>query len=396
MIAHCSPWICEPGTVGCALMEEKVVACSADGLTATVKTACDTIGQVCAGGACAPMVCPAGKRFCQQNELRACSPKGDSSTLEVACTSYQYCDSASVSCKDQVCSPNLPACNDGIATTCNADGSGYVAGGTDCTVGAQTCYQGTCRTLACTPNAYYCEAGNVRHCSASGLTSTPYQTCTPNQYCDPTNPPTCRTRRCTPGLPACDANVATTCNSDGSGYTGTRTDTTTFLQICTQGTCSANTVDVIGMPNAMVALTTASMKLNFYSVAVGRTLTKIEQAMDGASGDSLTWVVYEASSQTGTYVNIFSLPVTGTAASGYQSSGTISVHLASGRYYAIGVSLDATSLTFYLDSPAPSVPQTTSFGTLTSAKSYFALVPFTVTWSAPTTFILPQRLTTSP
>ena len=49
---------------------------------------------------------------------------------------------ASAICKPQVCTPNLPACDAKIATTCNADGSGYSVGGIDC--GVKNCSGGVC------------------------------------------------------------------------------------------------------------------------------------------------------------------------------------------------------------------------------------------------------------
>ena len=64
------------------------------------------------------------------------------STLVQTCTAGQFCDVASAMCKPQVCTPNLPACNAKIATTCNADGSGYLVGGIDC--GVKNCSGGVC------------------------------------------------------------------------------------------------------------------------------------------------------------------------------------------------------------------------------------------------------------
>ena len=48
----------------------------------------------------------------------------------------------SATCKPLLCTPNGPACNGKIATTCNTDGSGYVVGGIDC--GVKTCSGGMC------------------------------------------------------------------------------------------------------------------------------------------------------------------------------------------------------------------------------------------------------------
>ena len=68
--------------------------------------------------------------------------KGDISTLVETCTAGQFCDVASAMCKPQVCTPNLPACNAKIATTCDPDELGYLVGGIDC--GVKNCSGGVC------------------------------------------------------------------------------------------------------------------------------------------------------------------------------------------------------------------------------------------------------------
>jgi hypothetical protein len=89
-----------------------------------------------------PLVCAPGTLFCSGAQLRQCSPSGDTSTLVTNCGANEYCDSASGSCRSQVCAPNQPVCAASRATTCNADGSGPAPGGTDC--GARSCMAGTC------------------------------------------------------------------------------------------------------------------------------------------------------------------------------------------------------------------------------------------------------------
>jgi hypothetical protein len=129
--------------VFCEAGSEKVVECSADGLTQTVKQDCASAGQVCVAGACAPVICPAAQRFCQGSELRQCTAKGDASSLVQTCTATQFCDETNPACRTQICTPNQPACDGNTATTCNANGSGYRAGGTQCS--PQFCVTGACR-----------------------------------------------------------------------------------------------------------------------------------------------------------------------------------------------------------------------------------------------------------
>jgi hypothetical protein len=124
-----------------------------------------------------------------------------------------------------------------IATTCNADGSGYVQGGIDCASSALVCAQGACKSQVCTPSTKFCSGTTVQQCSADGTSSSLYATCTASQYCDPPSA-TCKPQICTPNQPACNVNVATTCNADGSGYAGPSTDCSLTSQRCVSGACT--------------------------------------------------------------------------------------------------------------------------------------------------------------
>jgi hypothetical protein len=132
--AACRAQVCTASVTYCDPLagSEKVLTCSADGLTSTVKMDCAASSQVCVAATCAAVVCNKGAKFCQGQELRQCSTKGDASTLVQTCTAAQYCDATTLTCKTRLCTPNQPACSGNVLTTCNADGSGYVVGGTDC------------------------------------------------------------------------------------------------------------------------------------------------------------------------------------------------------------------------------------------------------------------------
>jgi hypothetical protein len=142
--ATCKSQVCTPTVTSCdsAAMSEKVLVCSADGLTSTVKTDCAASSQVCVAGACATVMCRPGLYFCQGQDVRFCSAKGDSSTVMTTCTDREYCSTTTLDCQLRVCMPNQPACNGNVATTCNGDGSGYVAGGTSCA--PKLCSVGAC------------------------------------------------------------------------------------------------------------------------------------------------------------------------------------------------------------------------------------------------------------
>jgi hypothetical protein len=383
---------------------EKVISCSADGLTATAVTDCAAQMQVCVAGACAPVVCAAGKTYCDNNDVRTCSAKGDSSTLNTVCGTADYCDSTSspATCKPLVCTPNQPACSGQVATTCNSIGSGYVAGGVDCASSSQVCVQGACTNLACAPNAYYCNLGNVYHCSADGLSTTLYSTCTSTQYCDSsTSVATCKAQVCTPGQPACNGTVATTCNANGSGYSGTGTDCAASSLLCSSGACVAETVDAADPTptNGSQTSTTLTTKVDFYSVTTSRTLDKIEMYLGTTTTPvtnvTLTWLVYEATAQAGTFNMISSTTTTAAGSTPqYFASGALSVPLVAGRFYAIGMSWNSSTNIGYYYEPMLTTPTPTSFGTLLGGYAISSLPPTTLTFT--NTYRYAIRITTSP
>ena len=240
--AACLTQSCTPSALFCATVAEQVLSCATDGLSSTLSVDCGATSQVCVSSACKPVVCKAAARYCEAGAVRTCSTKGDSSTLYTTCTTSQYCDATATTptCKTRLCTANAAACNGTLATTCNADGSGYIAGGTDCSVSSLYCVAGACTTRVCAPSTYFCQNGAVRYCSSDGMSSTISTTCTTSQYCDSTaTTPTCKTRLCTASTPACNGTIATTCNADGSGYVADGTDCSATSLYCSAGACKA-------------------------------------------------------------------------------------------------------------------------------------------------------------
>jgi hypothetical protein len=140
--ASCKDHLCTPSVTGCSMTGEQVIKCAADGLSQTVQDDCAAKSQVCVAATCVAGVCSPGKRYCSGNESRQCSVKGDSYTVVQTCQVTDYCDSTTGACKPKVCTANMPACNGRVLTTCNSDGSGFMAGGTDCT--PKYCNSGAC------------------------------------------------------------------------------------------------------------------------------------------------------------------------------------------------------------------------------------------------------------
>jgi hypothetical protein len=193
--------------------------------------------EQCTAGSC--VSCTTGVRVCSAGgrDILVCSPEEGKWTLVETCSNGVECNEYTKTCTAPVvCTPNQPACNGEIATTCNADGTGYVSGGISCAGTGQLCYQGVC--AGCWPTTYSCSGSTVRHCAADGLSSTASATCTSSQYCDPVTG-MCKTRVCTPGQPACNGETVTTCNVDGSGYTAGGTSCTDTGGFCHQGACAS-------------------------------------------------------------------------------------------------------------------------------------------------------------
>ncbi len=80
-----------------------------------------------------------------------------------------------------LCAANAATCEGNRATTCNATGTGYLVGGTECSTD-QTCFQGACENHKCTPSSVFCQAQELKTCAANGLSSTS-QTCEVNATC---------------------------------------------------------------------------------------------------------------------------------------------------------------------------------------------------------------------
>ncbi len=227
--ATCKTGVCAPDEPAC------------DGNAATV---CNEAGagyvsagtpcgaEVCSGGVCKTPVCAALALKCQSEDLYECGPDRLSWTRKEDCASGSFCDDANPACKAWVCTPSQPACDGNAAKTCNGDGSGYLAGGAECTGGK--CVGGQCKPLICTPSQRYCDGEAVRQCSADGLSSALVATCGVGQYCDAASA-TCQTGKCTPNQPLCIGNTAKKCNGNGSDYVSAGMDCGESL--CVSGVC---------------------------------------------------------------------------------------------------------------------------------------------------------------
>jgi hypothetical protein len=228
----CKPWVCTPG-LHCD--GEKLVACSADGLSLDNTTDCAATAQKCFDGACKTLVCSPNEAACDGNTVKTCSADGLSLASEKACGGNEFCESGV--CKPQTCTANATLCDGNVVKTCNANGSGTVAAADkDC--GALKCLSGICKALACEPATQFCTGATLKTCSPDGLSVVKEEACGSGKFCgkNGVGDAACLPVVCQPGQPACDGNKAATCNADGSAYGA---GTACGAKLCVAGACKA-------------------------------------------------------------------------------------------------------------------------------------------------------------
>ena len=235
---RCSNWQCTPGVSQCSADGARVEQCNADGLSNSVTQQCGA-DQLCVGAQCSAITCAAGATFCKAGDVYQCNFDGTSASRVQQCGSTAYCDTTSVTCVSQVCTPGQMSC---IGTgnqhgVCKGDGSGY-QDLTDCAEG-EVCSAGACLPLGCTASSSFCDGlGKVRACNSTGTASTVAQVCDAAHHCvQASNSATCSDNPCTPNALACSGNQVMQCKADGTGYTGSGTDCGATGTVCLAGAC---------------------------------------------------------------------------------------------------------------------------------------------------------------
>ncbi|HYJ11272.1 MAG TPA: hypothetical protein VEX18_19755 [Polyangiaceae bacterium] len=222
---------CTPNEPSCT--DNTAVVCNAEGTDYLAGGEECTAQQTCVAGACAEHECVPSTTFCSGNSLRSCAEDGLSSSEVTLCGANQYCDTSSASCKNGVCAPNQPACDENRATTCNADGSAYTAGGTTCN-SSQSCDAGVCKTRVCDPGSTFCQGQDLKTCSANGLSSSVEETCSANRTCVVAGASASCTGVCGPGQVQCTGNSRQQCSPSGQWGMTTACQTSKF---CSSGVC---------------------------------------------------------------------------------------------------------------------------------------------------------------
>ena len=93
-------------------------------------------------------MCEPSATFCQGNTVQLCDSTGSTFSLFQTCTTGQLCNPQTVTCAVPRCTPNQPACDGNVYTTCNAQGFGYTGTRTDCTTSDQFCGATGCTSSA--------------------------------------------------------------------------------------------------------------------------------------------------------------------------------------------------------------------------------------------------------
>ena len=144
MPAVCRPGVCTANLAVCNGNE--ATTCKSDGSGYLPGTNCTTTNQACLLGNCVTKVCEPNTYYCKTGNVYQCLGNGGSESTYRVCTAGTFCDATVTPplCSPNRCTANGPACNANVATTCNADGSGYLPGGTDCTTTGKVCVNGSC------------------------------------------------------------------------------------------------------------------------------------------------------------------------------------------------------------------------------------------------------------
>src|SRR6185369_13490472 len=295
----CLPRICEPGKLSCDAT--RVVTCNAQG-TGWLQSGPDCAANhaVCSAGSCKPIICTPNQYFCKDDDVYQCSPDGTTPILYTDCTTssgaYNCTPSGTYAyCTTNYCQPNTAGCNGNLLTTCKADGSGWAAGGTDCSLSNAVCTSNQCTPKVCAPSTLFCLNNTVKQCDYQGLSSYQSKLCSYGSYCKAQGTGAdCVATPCAPDTDGCLGEKYGHCSSDGMSQSTVTTDCAASSKVCTASGCIASAIDTVASPNAVGA--GYSVLLDFLDVRSARKLTELEVYLSLPAARTLTFVVYQRSS----------------------------------------------------------------------------------------------------
>ncbi len=230
----CIPDICEASQPTCFGQVASVCNGTGDGYEPGAVD-CRAQDQACVDGACVPWVCEPNKYVCVGGEPYACNYYGTQLSKQTACSGSQFCDPEYGWCRPDKCQANSLGCVGTQLATCAADGSGYVAGSTDCADTGEACSGGQCVSIICS-EPLQCKDGSVYECVDSGGALKLKTSCGYESHCIDSDF-SCAPNVCGAGQPTCDGNRATTCSTDGTAF---QAGGTVCSQACAAGTCTSS------------------------------------------------------------------------------------------------------------------------------------------------------------
>ena len=226
----------------------------------TVQT-CDPVGAGAVAGQ--EIWCPDAvtQGVCQEPEAGkaecSCAPDcpadnecGDNGCGDVCgtCVGETYCDLTV--CATWVCAPSEATCNGNIATTCNAAGSGYQPGGSNCATQANWgCLDGYCGCIS------QCEA---KLCGDDGCGNS-CGTCASNEYCDDG---ACAEQQCDPqgGMQCNPADMGWVYGCTVDGTWGQKMYDCTSEGGCKDGDCASGGGDSCNVQGDQHCLDSATLE----------------------------------------------------------------------------------------------------------------------------------------
>lgn len=374
--AKCIAPTCALGSSICS--GSTAIACKADQTGyETSGSDCALDNEVCVAGGCVPKVCTPNTVSCVAGNPALCNSLGTSATQTDTCVLAEYCSTTSTVCLADKCNASAPVCNGNLATTCAADGSVALPGGTDCTLTGEKCDAGECKPVVCTPSGAVCLADDLSKvfaCNASGTAYAAVATCANgyscsgtgfNTACKPTPPPLC-----SPGGLGCNLEVISTCGSDGNSWTAPSTNCASNGQVCVlAGSCADREVTTQGGADNITPPTGGAVTLlSDFRVLTPRRLTAVGFYTTQAT--NFSFVVYRRNAANPQAYDLVAstfggvTPCNGPTCAPVWNEGAFNYLLEAGQTYAVGIHLQVFGASVF----SSSSPHLATAGFLTAAR----------------------------
>lgn len=318
----------------------------------------DTSSAAGAAGAPGGDVCNPGDQACEEGDVVECNGAGDGFVLSDPCQSDESClqSGNQAICSTQACIPEAPSCDENLVRVCLEDGSAYGEVLQDCTELDERCYAGECLPVVCEGETD-CVGRDVQRCTNNGTAGVAVELCLGDTYCDDSGEtPACAPQICTPFETICSSDVVYACPESGlvweqgedcapSGFCEdgvcqveceSDENCSESLVCAEDGVCRAEAADELGAPcdGDCVADESAMLYGVYYEVHDARSLSELSIGLETGAGVRI--VVYESSTEAGTYSLVYNGPGTDDAAGQYFAQ-QMSVVLDASRFYLLGV-----------------------------------------------------------